>query len=69
MFDLMNVPLNLNITPAKAFRNKNEEKNPPAVLKGKPKHPNKVHVWAGISNRGSTSVAKIIFAITLYVNG
>jgi len=28
----------------------------PRRLKGKPKHPLKVHVWAGISTRGATNV-------------
>ena len=29
----------------------------PPKLKGKPKHPYKVHVWAGISKRGATTLA------------
>ncbi|KAJ8020841.1 Transposable element Tcb2 transposase [Holothuria leucospilota] len=37
------------------FRRKSE----PAVMVGKPKHPLKVHVWAGISHRGPTDI--IIF--------
>ena len=36
----------------KAFR----KVGTPPVLKGKPKHPLKVHVWAGISLRGATGI-------------
>ena len=36
-----------------SFRKKGE----PATLKPRPKHPVKVHVWAGISRKGPTSVA------------
>ena len=47
-----------------------QKKNTPAILKGKPKHPYKVHVWAGISKRGATSV--VIFTgnmdATFYCN-
>jgi len=32
------------------------KRNEPEILKGKPKHPLQLHVWAGISRRGATDI-------------
>ena len=34
------------------------------MLKSKPKHPPKVHVWAGISKRSATAIAKFMDTLT-----
>ena len=43
----------------------------PPKLKGRPKHPYKVHVWGGISKRGATSLAIFtgLMDAEFYVNG
>lgn len=37
-------------------RHSYRKKGEPAVLKPRPKHPTKVHVWAGISKKGKTPI-------------
>ena len=50
-------------------RHSYRKKGEPAVLKPRPKHPTKVHVWAGISKRGRTPIVIFdgIMDATLYV--
>ncbi len=46
------------------------KKGEPAPLKGRPKHPAKIHVWAGISRRGATPIILFtgIMTATKYVD-
>ena len=46
-------------------RHSYRKKGKPAVLKPHPKHPTKVHVWAGISRKGQTPT--VIFLIVLWM--
>ena len=40
------------------------KKKQPAPLKARPKHPPKLHVWAGISPRGATPIIKFTGVMT-----
>ena len=56
-------------------RHSYRKKGEPAVLKPRPKHPTKVHVWAGISKKGKTPIVifeglmDATFYITVLRNG
>ena len=50
-------------------RHSYRKKGQPATLKPRPKHPTKVHVWAGISKKGATRIVIFegIMDATLYI--